>query len=135
MRNFTGDHATVAVIGGGPAGASAALTLACHGISTLLLEQSDGSGTRDGECLAPSANALLHQLGLYDTLLTTQPLPSHGTRSSWGALASRDFLLDPHGHGWHLDRPAFNAALLQSAEHAGGVVRRRSKVVKIDATG
>ena len=132
MRSSITSHSTVIVIGGGPAGASAALTLARHGISTLLLEQSDGSGNPDGECLAPSANALLHQLGLYDTFLTAQSLPSHGTRSSWGALASRDFLRDPHGHGWHLDRPAFNAALLQAAENAGARVHRRSRVVRLE---
>ena len=66
MRNSTSDRATVAVIGGGPAGASAALTLARHGIPALLLEQSDGSGNPDGECLAPTANPLLHRLGLYE---------------------------------------------------------------------
>ena len=61
MRTGT---ATVAILGGGPAGASAALELARLGIDTLLIEQTDGSGNPVGECLAPSANPLLRQLGL-----------------------------------------------------------------------
>src|SRR3954453_14001940 len=125
------DRAAVAVIGGGPAGVSAARELARCGVATLLLERSDGSGNPVGECLAPSANALLHRLGLYDALFASGALPSHGNRSSWGgdgALLDRDFLREPLGHGWHLDRPRFNAILLDAAASAGVTVWRRAKV-------
>ena len=78
------ERAVVAVIGGGPAGASAALELARRGIETRLLERSDGSGSPVGECLAPSANPLLQRLGLDRCLLASGALPSYGNRSSWG---------------------------------------------------
>ncbi len=130
-------RAQVVVIGGGPAGASAALELARHGVETLLLERSDGRGNPVGESLAPSANPLLHRLGLYDALAASGALPCHGNRSSWGgdgALADHDFLRDPFGHGWHLDRPAFNAALLDTVASAGVTLWLRSKAVSLEPT-
>jgi flavin-dependent dehydrogenase len=124
------DDATVAVIGGGPAGASAAIALARCGIDTLLLERSGGRGNAIGETLAPAANPLLHRLGLHDVLLASNARPTHSNRSSWGSeLAERAFLHDPHGHGWHLDRPSFNAALLECAAAAGARIWRQARAI------
>ena len=131
------ERAIVAVLGGGPAGASAALELARLAIETVLIEQSDGSGSPVGECLAPSANPLLRQLGLEDVLRASGAVPSYGNRSSWGgdgAVADRGFLRDPFGHGWHLDRPAFNRALLDTVESAGVPVWRQNRVTAIERT-
>lgn len=125
----------VAVIGGGPAGASAALELARLGIETVLVEQSDGSGSPFGECLAPSANPLLRRLGLDDLLRTSGALPSYGNQSSWGgdgSLADRDFLREPLGHGWHLDRSAFNRALLDTVKTAGVPIWRQNRVTSLE---
>ena len=129
------EHVTVAVIGGGPAGASAALELVRLGIETVLVEQSDGSGNPIGECLAPSARPLLQRLGLDGVLRASGALPSYGNQSSWGgdgALADRDFLREPHGHGWHLDRPAFNRALLDAVEAAGVSVWRQNRATSLE---
>ncbi|MFN8593482.1 MAG: FAD-dependent oxidoreductase [Thermomicrobiales bacterium] len=128
-------HVPVAVIGGGPAGVSAALALARHGMGVLVLEKGDGRGTAIGESLAPSANPLLHRLGLYDALLASDPLPCYGNRSAWGgdgALADRDSLREPFGHGWHLDRAAFNASLLTAAADGGALVWRGARVVSLE---
>jgi flavin-dependent dehydrogenase len=122
----------VVVIGGGPAGASAAVALARRGIDVLLVERSDGRGNAIGETLAPSANPLLQRLGLGGVLGASGAIPSYGNRSSWGgdgAMAERDFLRDAHGHGWHLDRPAFNSALLEVAAEAGTTIWRNARVV------
>jgi flavin-dependent dehydrogenase len=132
------DRAVVAVIGGGPAGASAALELARCGIETRLLERSDGSGNPAGECLAPSANPLLHRLGLDEVMLRSGAVPSYGNRSSWGgagAPADRDFLREALGHGWHLDRSAFNGALLDAVEAVGVPVWRQTRMTALTRIG
>lgn len=132
------DAATVVVAGGGPAGATTALELARLGIDTLLLDRSDGSGDRIGECLAPSVNPLLARLGLTGVLDTSGAIPSYGNRSSWGgdgSVADHDFLRDPHGNGWHLDRAAFDRALLAAAESAGASVWRAHTVSSVDRSG
>lgn len=125
----------VAVVGGGPAGASAALELARRGVEAFVLERSDGTGNPVGECLAPTINALAQRLGLDDVLPASGALPSHGNRSAWGgdgAPVERDFLRERFGHGWHLARPAFNAALLKRVEAAGVPVWRRARVVSLE---
>lgn len=128
---------TVAVLGGGPAGASAALELHRLGIDAVVIEQTDGGGNPIGECLAPSANPLLHQLGLAQLLPASGALPSHGNRSCWGGdgtPADRDFLRDPFGHGWHLDRAAFNRALLDTVETTGISVLRHHRITALART-
>jgi flavin-dependent dehydrogenase len=52
-------------------------------------------------------------------------LPSYANRSAWGSshLVDTDFLFNPYGAGWHLDRRRFDAMLVESAAEAGVEVR------------
>jgi flavin-dependent dehydrogenase len=137
-RWVAGGEVRVAVIGGGPAGASAALELARRGVDTIVLERSDGTGNAVGECLAPTINPLLQRLEIGQVLATSGALPSHGNRSAWGGGGEpmdRDFLREPFGHGWHLDRPDFNAVLLRGVEDAGVPVWRHARVVSLEREG
>lgn len=131
MAAGTGSWVSVAVAGGGPAGAACALGLARRGVPVLLLEAGDGSGNPIGESLPPAATPLFHRLGVFAAVQATAPLPCHANRSCWGSdgsPAEHDFLRDPHGPGWRLDRPAFNAALLGAAAAAGATCRRRARL-------
>lgn len=115
-------QADVAIIGGGAAGATAALCLARAGVRALIVERQQEVGERPGESLAPSATPLLARLGVLPAFLATAPLASYGNRSSWGGdgrLTDYDFIRDPHGHGWHLDRRRFDRMLLDEACSAG----------------
>ena len=56
----------VVVIGGGPAGATAATYLAMQGHSVLLLERESGPRHRVGESLLPSMMPILEDFGLIE---------------------------------------------------------------------
>lgn len=107
----------VAVIGGGPAGCAAALTLrACFpALSVVLLEAGSYCGYRPGEILPPAARSLLRTLGILHLLDQELAMPSRGIASAWGSttLEQNDYFLSAHGNGWHLDRSRFDAMLAE----------------------
>lgn len=118
---MTGLRYDVVVAGSGPAGAAAALTLARAGAAVALLAPPPRPGPRIGESLPPLARPLLARLGVADVLSGGGHLPCPGYRSAWGGdqVDGLAFLLDPYGPGWHVDRAAFDAALLEAALGAG----------------
>jgi flavin-dependent dehydrogenase len=115
----------VAVVGGGPAGAVAALGLARASRRVLLVDRSGAGEFKIGEGLPPAAMPLLRDLGLRESFVAGGHLPSYGNVSAWGSslLQSTDFIFDPNGHGWHLDRARFDAFLRERAGEAGADVR------------
>ena len=111
----------VAVVGGGPAGAAAALTLARVGLDVALVEASRYQRPRLGETVPPPTRAVLARLGLSQGSEAADSTPSFGNRSAWGGpdLASSSFLSSPYGNGWHLDRRRFDSCLAAAAASAG----------------
>ena len=105
------------MLGGGPAGAATALELARRGRDVVLLEATRFDGPRVGETLPPEANPLLRRLGVWDAFLASRPLASPGTVSAWGSPrpAETDFVANPHGNGWHVDRNRFDRMLCAAA--------------------
>ena len=110
-----------AVVGGGPAGAIVALTLARLGRKVCLFEATHWDEERYGETLPPEINPVLRELGVYDEFLALAPLESPGIVSVWGGTApgEQDFLRNPHGPGWHVDRNRFDRMLCMQAGAAG----------------
>ncbi|RKE17336.1 tryptophan 7-halogenase [Streptomyces sp. TLI_171] len=109
----------VVVAGGGPAGAAAALALLRAGRTVLLADAGRGPA-QVGEALPAAARVLLRDLGA-DRALTEGHLPCRANRSAWGGpeLGWQDSILDPHGPGWHLDRPLFDRRLRAQARAQG----------------
>ncbi len=127
---------SVAVIGGGPAGSSVALSLARQGVSVALIEQSAYAEWKIGESVPPACKPLLQTLGVWEQLCQDGHLPSYGTCSAWGSshLHDQSYLFDPHGHGWHLDRQQFDQALSDAACAAGAMVFRPARFTNCTRT-
>src|SRR6187549_1177938 len=101
----------VAVVGGGPAGAATALALRRRGVAdVLLVEAGDYRGVRFGESVPPDLRLPLDALGLWTSFVAQGHEPCLGSCSVWGSAQPgyNDFLFNPHGHGWHLDRARFD---------------------------
>lgn len=122
----------VVIIGGGPAGASVAITLANRGLRPIILETQQGPEFKVGECLPPSAGPILHQLGLSEPLQRDGHLPSYGNRSVWGTPTpvERDFIFGTQGHGWQLDRARFEATLMTRARTEGADWRCGARLIR-----
>jgi flavin-dependent dehydrogenase len=111
----------VALAGGGPAGAVAALVLARRGVQAIVLEARPEPQQKVGETLPPSLAPLLRHLGLDRLLERDGHLRSQGNRALWGSAgpAESPFLANPYGEGWHVDRRRFEARLAEAASAAG----------------
>lgn len=113
----------VAILGGGPAGYAAALTLRRHAPqrSILAIPGSRGAQEKIGETLPPGSHRTLRALGLWEAFLSTRPLAAHGTCSAWGSeqMEANEFIFHPDRQGWHIDRVTFDAMLAAEAARSG----------------
>lgn len=134
------------MIGGGPAGAAAATTLARTGRSVLLVDdrpEAPTPGWRIGEGAPPGLDHAVDEVFGRGTFVAADHERSYGNRALWGShdVAVADFMLNPFGPGWHLDRAAFDARLLAAAAGHGVVIEHRrwcadtAAPVVIDASG
>lgn len=130
------DAYDVAIAGGGPAGAAAAITLARAGLRVLLADATAVRSFRVGEGLPPAARSLLDDLGVLDSIVADGHRISHGTISSWGAAGqqAKDFVFQLDGQGLQLDRVRFDATLRRAAAEVGVEVQDSARLVLADAS-
>ena len=116
----------ILVAGAGPAGALAAFVLARSGWQVLLVDEIQMDKYKVGESLPGAARQILQSLDLLTVLESGSHLPNYGNVSAWGSdqLVANDFINDPRGLGWHLDRVEFDEALRLAACRAGAVLWR-----------
>lgn len=114
----------VAVLGGGIAGAAAALRLAQGGARPLWIAAPRGDAFKPGEHLSAAAIPLLKTLGSDAVLRAQVHRHAHSTYSAWGSdvVVERNAIVQLEGPPTVLDRGAFEDALTDQAM-AAGVVR------------
>jgi flavin-dependent dehydrogenase len=127
----------VVVVGGGPAGAAAAVTAHRRGASVTLVAASAAHGARRGESLPPGGERIVTDVFGTGAFCAERHWPSYGISSAWGSdrLDEGDFVLHPLGHGWHLDRIAFDRGLLDAARERGVRVLDDSRVRRATRSG
>ncbi len=87
----------------------------------VVVERSKYESIRVGEILPPSIKNVLANLGVLNRFLNDEHMPSLGIQSAWGQPDSyeNDFIFNPYGTGWHVDRRCFDLMLARASEAAG----------------
>ncbi|HET9256567.1 MAG TPA: FAD-dependent monooxygenase, partial [Pseudonocardiaceae bacterium] len=120
----------IAIVGGGPAGCAAGIVAARAGKRVVILERSSYGTARVGETLPPEIRLLLERLGVWDRFCRSGHTPTAGVVAAWGQAEPypNDFILNPYGPGWRVDRARFDDMLATAAEQVGAVLRRQATV-------
>jgi len=126
----------VAIVGGGPAGSSLALFLANRGCRVAQIDDGRALDFKPGEGLVPAAKRMLRSLKVWEAFSEQDHLPTYGNDSLWGhpQPQSSDFIQSIDGHGWRLDRLAFDQMLRKEGEKAG-VTSVQGFVQKVERSG
>ena len=128
----------VIVIGGGPAGSTAATLLAQRGLSVLLLERDQFPRFQVGESLLPFNNDLFDRLGIHDQLREGDFFPKYGATFLTGdGKVSYTFRFDrnlpsQYHSSFQVKRAQFDELLLRNAAKNGVEVMEQTGVTSID---
>lgn len=123
----------VAIIGGGPAGSTAATLLAKAGRSVVLLEREKFPRFHIGESLLPYTMPVFERLGVRD-LLDRTFLEKHGAElaTACGERKVKFFFKDgfrlQHRRAYQVERAEFDKLLLDHAAACGAEVREQTAV-------
>ncbi len=125
------------ILGGGPAGAAAALTALARDVPVTILEAARSPRHRPGESLPPGVEPLLRQLGAQTSIDEADYLRHEGRWVEWGGRSTYvPFGQDAHGpwRGFQATRVDFDARLLALAERNGATVLhgRPARAVRLD---
>jgi flavin-dependent dehydrogenase len=119
--------ADIVVVGGGPAGAAAAICAATAGLRTILLDGDCGVDEQPGETLHPGVERLFRELGIENAVKAAAKIRHEG---HWSETAQqRRFLRfggDRNGswRGFQIRRSDLRQILLNRADQAGVSIRR-----------
>lgn len=125
------------VVGGGPAGSTAAALVAEAGFKTLLLERDLEPRRRVGESLMPETYWTFERLGLLPKLRESAFVSKVGVQFvNSSGRESQPFLFRRHdprecSRTWHVERARFDPLLLDNAAAKGAECRRGVRVLEV----
>lgn len=129
----------IIVIGGGPAGSTAASAAARHGHSVLLLEAAEHPRPHVGESLLPGIIPILDDIGVLQKVRDARFARKTGsTLIDWGRTPRWDLWFadsDAYDYAWFVERARFDALLFEHAASLGVHVRSRSPVRSVIEDG
>lgn len=130
---------SVVIVGAGPAGLTAAITLADAGVDFVLLDRlSEGANTSRAAVVHARTLEVLEQLGIAEELVATGDVVARFTVHDGGrTLATIDFDGLPTRYPYTLMTPqdTTEAVLLKRLRKAGGDVRRPYRVSRVVQEG
>lgn len=126
----------VVVLGAGPAGLATALSLRnLSDCSILIADAGEQKRERAGESAPPDLLAPLRRLQLETNFLAAGHMYSPGSAVRWGReqVGYNDYLLNPMGPSWRLNRPVFDAMLVEAALERGISVQWNTRYLRAKA--
>ena len=132
--------APIVVLGGGPAGSTAATLLARQGWEVLLLERERFPREHVGESLLPASIPILETLGVIEDVEAAGFTPKYGATMVWGrddAPWSWHFreTNERYSHAYQVLRPQFDQILLENSRRAGVEVREGWRALDVRFEG